>query len=186
MNNSKPQYYTRTAQVLHWLMAIIFIVAWMIGFYSGNFLSYATDGAFKGDVITLHKNIATTIIFLVVIRIFWRYTHPVPALPDSMSPTMKTFAHLGHLALYLILVALPITGCLFSWTAGHPAPVLYLFNLPTLLQPNPELMAIFKPIHVYLSWIAGFVVVGHILAAIKHHFIDKDNVLRSMTRQSDK
>ena len=69
MNNTSL-YYTRTAQVLHWLMAIIFIAAWIIGFYSGNFLSYETDGNFKGDVIKLHKNIATTLIFLIVIRIF--------------------------------------------------------------------------------------------------------------------
>ena len=48
--------------------------------------SYDADGSFKGDVITLHKNIAPTIIFLVVIRIFWRYTHPAPKLSDSMSP----------------------------------------------------------------------------------------------------
>ncbi len=70
------QYYTRTAQVLHWLMAVIFIAAWAVGFFSGNFLSYESDGSFKGDVITLHKNIATPIIFLMVIRLFWRYTHP--------------------------------------------------------------------------------------------------------------
>ncbi|MCJ8160243.1 cytochrome b [Acinetobacter zhairhuonensis] len=176
-------YYTRTAQVLHWLMAIIFIAAWLIGFYSGNFLSYETDGSFKGDIITLHKNIATTIIFLVVIRIFWRYTHPAPSLPDSMSPMMKGLAHAGHLALYLMLLALPITGCLFSWSAGHPAPVLYLFNLPTLIEENYDVLEIVKPLHIYLSWGAGFLVVGHIAAALKHHFIDKDTVLTSMTRQ---
>lgn len=79
----KVQYYTRTAQWLHWIMAIIFIAAWLIGFYSGNFLSYEVDSSFKGDVITLHKNIATTIIFLLVVRIFWRYTHPAPELPDT-------------------------------------------------------------------------------------------------------
>ncbi|MGE8541778.1 MAG: cytochrome b [Acinetobacter sp.] len=180
-NNS--QYYTRTAQWLHWLMAIIFIAAWLIGFYSGNFLSYDTDGSFKGQVITLHKNIATIIIFLVVIRIFWRYTHPAPELPATMSPLMKKLAHLGHLALYLVLLALPITGCLFSWSAGHPAPVLYLFNLPTLVQEDPDILAIVKPLHIYISWAAGLLLAGHILAALKHHFIDKDNVLRSMTRQ---
>jgi cytochrome b561 len=180
---SNSQYYTKTAQVIHWIMAIIFITAWLIGFYSGNFLSYENDGSFKGDVITLHKNIATTIIFLVVIRIFWRYTHPVPALPNSMSPMMKTMAHLGHLVLYLLLLALPITGCLFSWSAGHPAPVLYLFNIPQLIGENPQIMSIVKPMHIYLSWFAGFVVAGHILMALKHHFIDKDNVLRSMLRQ---
>ncbi|WP_166166706.1 cytochrome b [Acinetobacter sp. SA01] len=178
------QYYTRTAQMLHWLMAIIFIAAWLIGFYSGNFLSYEVDGSFKGQVITLHKNIATTIIFLVLIRIFWRYTHPVPALPDSMSPLMKVLAHLGHLTLYLMLLALPITGCLFSWSAGHPAPVLYLFEIPRLVQDNPDLLAIVKPVHIYLSWFAGLLVIGHIAAALKHHFIDKDNILRSMTRQA--
>lgn len=70
--NSSTSYYTRTAQVLHWLMAIIFIAAWAIGFFSGNFLSYEADGSFKGDVITLHKNVATPIIFLLVIRLFWR------------------------------------------------------------------------------------------------------------------
>ncbi|OTG83134.1 cytochrome b [Acinetobacter sp. ANC 4648] len=179
----KPQYYTRTAQYLHWIMAIIFISAWLIGFYSANFLSYDMDGTFKGTVITLHKNIATVIIFLVIIRIFWRYTHPAPQLPDSMSPMMKNMAHLGHLVLYLLLLALPITGCLFSWSAGHPAPVLYLFEIPRLVQDNPDLLDIVKPIHIYLSWFAGLVVLGHILIALKHHFIDKDNVLRGMTSQ---
>lgn len=183
MPSSTP-YYTRTAQVLHWLMAIIFIVAWLIGFYSGNFLSYEVDGSFKGDVISLHKNIATTILFLVIIRIFWRYTHPAPQLPDTMSAGMKKLAHVGHLVLYLLLLAMPITGCLFSWSAGHPAPVLYLFEIPRLVQQNSELLAIVKPLHIYLSWFAGLVIVGHILAAIKHHVVDKDNVLRSMLKQS--
>lgn len=176
-------YYTRTAQYLHWIMAIIFIAAWLIGFYSGNFLSYEVDGSFKGSVITLHKNIATIIIFLLVVRIFWRYTHPVPQLPNTMSPFMKKMAHLGHLALYLMLIALPVTGCLFSWSAGHPAPVLYWFEIPRLVDKNPELLAIVKPLHIYLSWAAGVLLLGHIAAALKHHFIDKDHVLISMTRQ---
>lgn len=176
-------YYTRTAQCLHWLMAIIFIAAWLIGFYSGNFLSYDMDGSFKGNVITLHKNIATVIIFLFVVRILWRYTHPTPKLPDSMSPMMQKMAHLGHLALYFMLIALPISGCLFSWSAGHPAPVLYLFEIPRLLDANPAVLAVVKPLHIYLSWAVGVLIVGHIAAALKHHFIDKDHVLLSMTRQ---
>ena len=176
-------YYTRTAQWLHWIMAIIFISAWLIGFYSGQFLSYDVDGSFKGNVITLHKNIATTIIFLVIIRIFWRYTHPAPNLPDTMSATMKKLAHLGHLGLYFLLIALPLTGVLFSWSAGYPAPVMYLFNLPPLIEKNDELLAIMRPVHTYISWIAGFLLIGHIAAALKHHFIDKDHVLKSMTQQ---
>ena len=75
-----------------------FITAWLIGFYSGNFLSYDVDGSFKGNVITLHKNIATTIIFLVCDSDFWRYTILLQ-LPDTMSPTMKILAHVGHFLL---------------------------------------------------------------------------------------
>ncbi|TCM67256.1 cytochrome b561 [Acinetobacter calcoaceticus] len=181
--SQQSQYYTRTAQWLHWSMALIFICAWIIGFYSGNFLSYDSDGSFKGQVISLHKNIATVIIFLVVLRIFWRYTHPTPQLPDSMSPSMKKLAHWAHLGLYFILLALPITGCLFSWSAGHPAPVLYLFEIPRLVQDNPDLLKIVMPVHIYLSWFAGLLIAGHVLAAFKHHFIDKDNVLKSMLRR---
>lgn len=179
----EQHYYTRTAQFLHWLMAIIFIAAWLIGFYSGNFLSYDVDGSFKGNVITLHKNIATVIIFLFVVRLLWRYTHPAPKLPSSMSPMMQKMAHVGHLVLYFMLIALPITGCLFSWSAGHPAPVLYLFEIPRLLEANPQILAIVKPLHIYLSWAVGLLIIGHVAAALKHHFIDKDHVLISMTRQ---
>ncbi len=66
---SQKKYYTRTAQWLHWIMALIFISAWIIGFYSGNFLSWETKGDLRGNMIDLHKNIATTLIFLIVIRI---------------------------------------------------------------------------------------------------------------------
>ena len=98
---------------------------------------------------------------------------------------MQKLAHLGHLALYFMLLALPITGCLFSWSAGHPAPVLYLFEIPRMVQANLELLAIVKPLHIYLSWAAGLLLIGHVLAALKHHFIDRDHVLKSMI-SSDK
>src|SRR5690606_18028069 len=180
----KVQYYTRTAQWLHWIMAVIFIAAWLIGFYSGNFLSYEVDGSFKGDVITLHKNIATTIIFLLVVRIFWRYTHPAPDLPNTMSPRMKTLAHAGHLALYFILIALPVTGCLYSWSLGYTAPVLYLFNLPALISENPTVTAHVIPLQFRYYWSVGLCLFSDIAAALHHRFIDRDHVLNSMTRHS--
>lgn len=176
-------HYTRTAQLLHWVMALIFITAWLIGFYSGNFLTYDIDDSFKGDVITLHKNIAGTIIFLLVIRIFWRYTHPAPNLPPTMSPLMQKLAHLGHFILYLLLLAMPLSGAIYSWSAGHPVPIIYLSEFPRLVQENPAIVAIAKPVHIYLSWFAGLLVAGHILVALKHHFIDKDHVLKSMIGQ---
>ena len=175
--------YNRFSQFLHWIMAIIFIVAWIIGFYSGQFLSYDVDGSFKGNVITLHKNIATILIFLLIVRIFWRYTHPIPKLPHTMSERMKKMAHFAHLVIYLVLIALPVTGCLFSWSAGHPVPIFYTFEFPRLVHENKEILSIVKPAHIYLSWFAALLILGHIFAALKHHFIDKDNVLLSMIKK---
>lgn len=171
--------YTLTAKILHWLMAAIFILVWFVGFYSDHFIVSNTD-PLRPTLMGLHKNFATTLIFLFIIRIFWRYTHPAPNLPDSMSPLMKKLAHIMHIILYLALILMPVTGCLLSWSAGRTAPVLYLFELPNLIQTNPELKAIVKPMHIYLSWIVGIMVVGHIASALKHHLIDKDNVLKSM------
>ncbi|MBN3860495.1 cytochrome b [Neisseriaceae bacterium PsAf] len=172
-------YYTKTARVLHWVMAIIFIIAWTIGFISMHALK-GDAAEYIGSTITLHKNIASVLIFLVIIRIFWRFTHPAPKLPDTMSPVMKGAAHFGHLLLYIILLLLPISGALLSWSSGHQVPVLYLFDLPKLVKDNPKILAYAEPTHIYTAWIAGFVVLGHILMALKHHFIDRDTVLISM------
>lgn len=176
MNNS----YTLTAKILHWLMAAIFIFVWCLAFYSNHLIFDTKTDALQHTLIGLHKNIATTIIFLFFIRIFWRYTHPAPKLPDTMSPIMKKLAHIMHIILYLALILMPVTGCLLSWSAGYQAPVLYLFNLPDIIQKNPELKAILKPTHVYLSWVVGVMVIGHIASALKHRFIDKDSVFNSM------
>ena len=122
--------------------------------------------------------------FSVLIRILWHYTHPAPALPNRMPPSMKILAHLGHFTLYIMLLTCPISRCLLSWSAGRPVPVSYLFEIPGLLQNNLELLAITKPVHIDLSWFAGILVIDHIAAALKHHFIDQDHLLRSMTRQA--
>ena len=156
----------KLTRFLHWSTAFIFILAWLIGFYSGNFLTYAVDGNFKADVVTLHKNIATLIIFLFIFRITWRYIRPFPH-------SEKKIVNIVHFLLYLVLILLPLSGCLFSWTAGHPAPVMYLFNLPQLINKNQDLVKFFKPFHIYFAWITGALVLLHILAALKHHFLTK-------------
>lgn len=171
--------YTLTAKILHWLMAAIFIFVWCVGFYTDHFISSGTDPLIP-TLMGLHKNIASTLIFLFFIRVFWRYTHPAPELPNTLSSTLKAMTHIMHIALYIVLILMPVTGCLLSWSAGRTVPVLYLFNLPNIIQTNPEFKAIIKPTHIYLSWIVGVMVIGHIAAALKHHLIDKDNVFKSM------
>lgn len=169
-------YYHPFSRFLHWLMAGIFVFVWFVGLFAAEVFSGSTRGALLG----LHKNLAATLIFLVVVRLFWRYTHPAPKLPENMGKAMKGAAHAGHLLLYLLLIAMPVSGILLSWSAGRDVSVLYLLPLPTLMEENDDFFLWIEPVHVYLAWFSALMVVGHVVMAVKHHIVDKDGVLLSM------
>lgn len=176
MNQSHS--YTATAKTLHWLMALIWIFVWIVGILAVH--GRDTFNPQHGLTI-LHKAVASTLLALIVIRIIWRLTHTPPALPDTMSKQMQQMAKLGHFALYVFaLLGMPITGWLLSSFADKPVLFAGLFILPPLTGPKPEYTELMREIHTYMAWFCGLVVGGHILVALKHHFIDKDNVLMSM------
>jgi Cytochrome B561 len=98
-----------------------------------------------------------------------------------MSPLMKRGAFAGHLLLYCIaLVGLPMSGWYWSSVADKPIMVAGLFLLPTLVEPDQSLYDLAKSIHTYTAWLCGALVGGHVVFALKHHFIDKDRVLAGM------
>ena len=105
-------------------------------------------------------------------------------LGESMSPAMKFMAHGGHLALYLLMLAVSFSGWLFSSAAGYPSPGLGLFDLPYLVPRNAHLQGVAHDLHLYPSLGFGVLIAGHIEMALKHHFVDKDDTLRSMTRRA--
>lgn len=170
--------YTTPARLLHWLMAIIWIAVWIIGYIA---VTWREEINPHHGLTTAHKALASTLLFLIVLRVFWRLTHRPPALPDSMSPLMQRAAHWGHLFLYVFaLIAMPLSGWLWSSVAGKPVTVLWLFPLPPLVDANPDYYALMKDIHVTLAYCTGALVLGHILIALKHAIIDKDGVVQSM------
>lgn len=170
--------YTKTAKFLHWLMALIWILVWTMGM-----LAVYGRQTFNPEhgLTAFHKAIASTILLLVVIRIIWRLTHTPPALPANMSNHAQYITKLGHIAIYLFaLIAMPLSGWLLCSFANSPIMVVGLFNLPPLTTPHPEYVDLIWQIHCYLAWFCGLLILGHILLAFKHHFIDKDTVLISM------
>lgn len=170
--------YTGTAKWLHWGSAALWIAAWILGFLA----VYARDWLNPDHGLTIwHKAIASVIIFLTVIRLIWRFTHRVPDYPLSMTPFMQRAAHAGHGLLYVFaLILLPLSGWFWSSVADKPITLLGLFPLFPLVPPNPDLYDVAKAIHVFLAWFSGLLVAGHILIAWKHHFIDRDAILRDM------
>lgn len=173
--------YTATAKWLHWIMAVLIIVASAIGIYGAS-LHYGIDAAHdqqKGDIITLHKEIATLTLFLIVIRILWRITHKPPEL-SGMSPLMTRCVHLGHFLLYLLMFIVPVSGWINSSAGGHPIPVAWLFNLPPLIAKNHEIGHSLALLHETLGLTIVVVVLGHIAFAVKHHLIDHDDTMQAM------
>jgi cytochrome b561 len=169
-------HYTRTAKSLHWLMAIMLFGLLALGFYMAD-LPLSPS---KLKLFSWHKWAGVTVFMLVFIRLAWRVTHQPPALPASMPKTMQLAAHAGHLALYGLMLAIPLTGWLMSSAKGFQTVWFGIVPLPDLLQKNKALGDLLRQVHEALNLLLVAMIAVHVLAALKHHFIDRDDILKRM------
>ncbi len=171
-----PERYTRTAVVLHWLIALLIFVAFPLALYmTGLHLS-----PFKLRLYSYHKWIGMVALLLVVIRIFWLATHRPPTMPATMANWEKFAAHATHHTLYFLILAIPITGWLMSSAKGFPVVLFTVLPLPDLVEKNKELGDLLQEVHKVLNYIMLGLVLAHIAAALKHHFIERDDILTRM------
>lgn len=172
------RHYSATAKGLHWLMAALWLAAWIVGILA----VYWRDALNPHHGLTFwHKAIASSLLLLIVVRLAWRWTHPAPSLPSNVSARLQSLAHWGHRLLYaLALIALPVSGWAWSSVADKPIMVLGLFSLPHILPTWPEAYDTVKWLHIILAWFCGALVAGHLMFALKHHWLDRDGVLESM------
>ena len=168
--------YTKTAKVLHWLMAILLFGLLALGFYMHD-LPLSPD---KLKLYSWHKWAGVTAFLLVGFRLLWRFANRPPALPDSMPKLMQFAAHAGHLMLYVLMIAIPLSGWLMSSAKGFQTVYFGVLPLPDLLDKNKEVGDLLALVHKSLNLLFIAVLAGHIGAALKHHFIDKDDILTRM------
>lgn len=168
--------YGAVSKLFHWVMALGIIGMLGVGLYMTD-LPMSPD---KFEIYGLHKAIGAVILFLAVLRVLWRFTAHVPALPSDMPRWQVWGAHLSHLALYGFLFAMPVTGWLMSSAAGFPVSVFGLFTLPNLVAPNDELRVLFATAHEWLAFGLMALIAAHLGAALEHHFLRRDNILRRM------
>ena len=169
-------HYTATAKLLHWLMAALLFGLLALGFYMHDLPLSPT----KLQIYSWHKWAGVTAFLLVSFRLFWRLTHRPPALPESMPRLMQFAAHAGHLLLYVLMVAIPLSGWLMSSAKGFQTVYFGILPIPDLLDKNKELGDLLALVHKSLNLLFVAVLAGHIGAALKHHFIDKDDILIRM------
>ena len=174
--------YTKTAKGLHWLMAVLFFGMLGLGFYMQG-LPLSPD---KLKLYSWHKWVGVTVFLLALFRIAWRVTHQPPALPSSMPRLMQIAAHAGHHMLYMLMFLIPLSGWLMSSAKGFQTVWFGILPIPDLLEKNKELGDLLLIVHVSLNYLFIAVLVGHIGAALKHHFIDKDDILTRMLPGSAK
>ena len=168
--------YTKTAKGLHWLMAVLLFGLLALGFYMQD-LPLSPQ---KLQFYSWHKWAGVTAFLLVLFRLAWRATHVPPALPASMPKLMQFAAHAGHFLLYALMLAIPLSGWLMSSAKGFQTVWFGLLSIPDLLDKNKELGNLLAQVHSALNFLFIAVLVSHIGAALKHHIIDKDDILTRM------
>ncbi len=168
--------YTRPARYLHWLVAVLVLGMFTLGFYMEG-LPLSPD---KLKLYSWHKWAGVSIFMLVLIRLAWRVTHRPPPLPDHMAPWMKVAAHGGHAALYVLMLVIPLSGWLMSSALGIQTVWFGIVPLPDLIPRDKAVGEFLQATHLYLNLFFMAVLVGHIGMALKHHFVDKDGTLHRM------
>lgn len=169
--------YGVVAIALHWLVALAVIGLFGLGLWMTE-LDYYDAWYKRGPA--LHKGIGILLFLVVTFRLAWRRLDPVPQPEPTHAPWERRLARITHAALYLLLFAVTIAGYLISTADGRPIDVFGLFSVPALISGLDNQEDIAGEIHELLAFGLVGLASLHALAALKHHFIDRDRTLRRM------
>ncbi|MEN3110618.1 cytochrome b [Uliginosibacterium paludis] len=176
MTSPRPTAYTRTAIGLHWLIALGLGGTLSLGFYMSD-LPFSPA---KLQYYSWHKWAGVSLFLLALFRLVWRLTHAAPAAPAGMPAWQHAAAEWTHRVLYLLMLAIPLSGWLMSSAKGVPTVWFGVLPLPDLLGRDPELGKQLGQLHGALNFGLLGLVGMHAAAALKHHLIDRDDVLSRM------
>jgi cytochrome b561 len=171
------QRYTNVAVFFHWLIALMIIGSFTMGLVMTDIPGLTPT---KLKYYSWHKWAGVTILGLATLRLLWRLTHKAPPYPATMPGWQQRAAHALHGLLYLLMFAVPLSGYFYTLSAGFPVVYFGLFELPVLIAKNEELKPLLKDLHFWLNMLLAGCVGMHVAAALKHHFIDRDGVLKRM------
>ena len=176
--------YNTVAMLLHWLMALSIIALIVVGKVMSDL---SGSDPLKFELYQMHKSAGLTILALALFRILWRLLHRPPALPSTMKPWERGAAAFTHLAFYILMIAIPLTGWAMASTSSSGVPTFWfgLFEVPALpgLSGAEEMHDIHEAseeAHEILANLTILLLLLHVGAALKHHFWNRDDVLKRM------
>ncbi len=173
--------YSTVAILLHWLLALAIIGNFAVGLYMADLPFSIT----RVKLINWHKWAGISILALSALRLLWRLTHAPPPFSDKVMAAMPPWQHAAqrgnHVAMYLLFFAVPLFGWLYSSAVGLQIVWFGVLPLPNLWPLDKELgNLVFKPLHQASAFALAALVVVHVAAGLKHHFVDRDGLLLRM------
>ena len=168
--------YTRTAVLLHWLTALAILCAFPLGVY----MHELPLSPRKLQLYSYHKWIGISVLVMTVARLLWRTLHRPPPLLAGMPRWQEIAAHAMHHGLYLLLLAVPLSGWLMSSALGITVVWFGVLPLPDLVGKDKELGELLKQVHETINYTLLLLVLIHASAAIQHHVFERDGTLQRM------
>lgn len=168
--------YDPVAQAFHWVIAALIATQFVLA----KTAMALPLGMHKLILFARHKSFGMTILMLALLRLVWRWKHPPPPLPLGMTPIERTFARATHTGFYVLLFIMPLTGWMMSSAKNYSVSWFSLFTWPNLIGPNEAAFKLLRETHDLMSDLLFAIVVLHVLAALKHHLWNKDDVLLRM------
>ncbi len=168
--------YSTPAIVLHWLVALLIFVAFPLGLYMAD-LPLSPE---KLKLVSYHKWIGVTVFMLAGLRVVWRLTHEPPPLPASVVDWQRRASAIVHGLLYVLIIAVPISGWLMSSAKGVQTVWFGVLPLPDLIGKDKALGHLLEAVHETLNYTLLALVVLHVVAALQHHFIERQPFLQRM------
>ena len=162
-------------KALHWIIVLLIINQWVIAERAEEL-----KGLAKLQTLGWHKSFGMTILMLAIVRLVWRWMNPVPDLSNETKPWERVLARVSHFLLYALIFAMPLTGWMMSSARNFPVSWFKLFQFPDLVAPADQTYRLLLYWHHQLFKVLVAVALLHIAGALKHHFIDRNDVLKRM------
>ncbi|MBN2866971.1 MAG: cytochrome b [Thiotrichales bacterium] len=175
---NQSQTYGWISIVLHWMVAIVVLGTFALGFWMVDLDYYST---WYHDAPNIHKSIGVLLILGMLARFLWNQVNIKPQ-PLAKSALQNSIAVTVHLILYLLVFAIGVSGYLISTAESQPIAVFDWFEVPALFTPFEDQADIAGEIHEWLAYGLMGLVALHALAALKHHFFNKDKTLKRMLK----
>jgi len=164
------------ARGFHWIVAALIFVQFTLGWVAEEWHRSPT----KVDLFVWHKSTGILILTLVVLRLAWRAATSTPDPPAESSRIERFAASASHALLYVVMIGLPMSGWVINSAANFPLKLFWLVPLPAITAPSKSIQHAAEDVHETLVWILAALVTIHVAAALRHHFIKRNDVVTRM------